>query len=100
MSMHATLGTLTELVVCYIPARIGADREMRKQARMFLYSLIFGPFIGNTVPLALYLFNPTPGYDIAVLTLLINSFWAYPFILRATGRYYLLSFISIHNLPT
>jgi signal transduction histidine kinase len=98
MSMNATLGKLTDLVDWFIPPRIGADREMRKQVRMFLYSHIFGPFIGNTVPLALYLFNPTPGYDITVLTLLINSFWVYPFILRATGRYYLLSVISIQNL--
>jgi signal transduction histidine kinase len=98
MSMSATLAKLNELVDWFIPKRIGADREMRKQARMFLYSHIFGPFIGNTVPLALYLFNPTPGYDIAVLTVLINSFWLYPFVLRATGRYYLLSVISIENL--
>jgi signal transduction histidine kinase len=98
MSTNATLGKLTTAVDWFIPARIGADREMRKQARMFLYSHLFGPIIGNTVPLALYLFNPTPGYDIAVLTLLINAFWIYPFVLRATGRYYLLSVISIENL--
>jgi signal transduction histidine kinase len=98
MSANATLGKLTDLVDWFIPKHIGADREMRKQARMFLYSHIFGPIIGNSVPLALYFFNPTPGYDIGVLVVLINSFWLYPFVLRATGRYYLLSVISVQNL--
>ena len=98
MSANATLGKLTDLVDWFIPKHIGADREMRKQARMFLYSHIFGPIIGNSVPLALYFFNPTPGYDIGVLLVLINSFWLYPFVLRATGRYYLLSVVSVQNL--
>ena len=98
MLTDVTLARLNDLVDWFIPPALAADREMRKQARMFLYSHIFGPFIGNTVPLALYLCNPTPGYDILVLTILINSFWLYPFVLRATGRYNLLCVLSIENL--
>jgi signal transduction histidine kinase len=98
MSMKAILAKLNDLVDWFIPPPIAADREKRKQARMFLYSHIFGPFIGNTVPLALYLCDPSPGYDLAVLTVLINLFWIYPFILRATGWYNLLSVVSIENL--
>ena len=98
MSMNATLAKFNDLVEWFIPPSLAADRETRKQARMFLYSHIFGPIIGNTVPLTLYFLNPTPGYDIAILAVLINLFWFYPFLLRATGRYNLLSVISVENL--
>ncbi len=36
---------------------------------MFLISHTMGPFLGNTVPLALYMVDPTPGWNIAVLAL-------------------------------
>jgi signal transduction histidine kinase len=98
MSMNSTLTNLNRFVDWFIPAEIAADRETRKQARMFLYSHIFGPFIGNTVPLALYLFDPTPGVDIVVLAASITAFWIYPFVLKATGRYNLLAVISVENL--
>ena len=71
---------------------------MRKQERIFLYSHLFGPFLGNTVPLALYCFDPEPGFQIIVLAASITGFWIFPFLLRAFGRYYLLATISIENL--
>ena len=98
MSMKKTLAGLNDLVDWFIPPAIAADREVRKQARMFLYSHLFGPFIGNTVPLAFYLLSPKPGIDIAILAASITAFWIYPFVLRATGRYYLLTVLSVENL--
>jgi signal transduction histidine kinase len=98
MLTDATLAKLNDVVDWFIPPALAADREMRRQARMFCYSHMFGPLIGNTVPLALYLCNPTPGYDIFVLVVLITSFWLYPFVLRATGYYNLLVCLSIENL--
>jgi|SRR5579872_69906 signal transduction histidine kinase len=98
MSMNPTVAQLNEVVDWFIPADIASDVDMRKQARMFLYSHIFGPYIGNTVPLALYLFDPKPGYQIAILAAAISGFWVFPFVLRAIGHYYLLATISIQNL--
>jgi signal transduction histidine kinase len=89
---------LNEFVDWFIPPDVAADRDMRKQARIFLYSHIFGPFIGNTVPLALYLFDPKPGSQIALLAVAISGFWIFPFVLRAVGHYYFLTTISIQNL--
>jgi signal transduction histidine kinase len=98
MFKSITVEQLNEIVDWFIPADIAGDVEMRKQARMFLYSHIFGPYIGNTVPLALYLFDPKPGYQIGVLAAAISAFWIFPFVLRTFGHYYLLAAISIQNL--
>src|SRR3984885_4031483 len=98
MAMNQTLARLNDFVDWFIPPAIAADREDRKQARIFLYSHLFGPFIGNTVPLAFYLLSPKPGPDIAILALSITAFWIYPFVLRATGRYNLLTVLSVENL--
>jgi len=96
--MSLMLERLNRFVDWFIPADIAADREKRKQARLFLYSHLFGPFIGNTVPLALYLFDPNPGYRIEVLAAAISGFWIFPFILRAFGRYNLLAVLSVQDL--
>ena len=96
--MSLMLERLNRFVDWFIPADIAADREKRKQARLFLYSHLFGPFIGNTVPFALYLFDPNPGYRIDVLAASISAFWLFPFILRAFGRYNLLAILSVQDL--
>jgi signal transduction histidine kinase len=98
VSFPTSLAALNELVDWFIPAEIAADREHRKQARMFLISHLFGPFIGNVVPLALYILDPNPGYAVAVLAISITGFWVFPFVLRAVGHYNLLALISIQNL--
>ena len=71
MRMFAPVSRLTtrldSVVDWFLPASLAADKVMRKQARLFLISHLCGPFIGNTVPLALYIFDPTPSWDIAVL---------------------------------
>jgi signal transduction histidine kinase len=96
--LQLSLIMLNRLVDWFIPAELAADREARKQARMFLISHLFGPFMGNTVPGALYLLDPTPGYPVAVLAASITAFWAFPFVLRTVGRYNLLVLLSVENL--
>ncbi|MCO5093556.1 sensor histidine kinase KdpD [Bosea sp. (in: a-proteobacteria)] len=90
--------TLNDFVDWFIPADIARDRQNLKQVRMFLISHLFGPFIGNTVPLALYVFDPDPGYPVLVLALSISAFWLFPFVLRAWGHYNALALASIQNL--
>ena len=82
----------------FIPDDIRRDREMVKQCRLFLISHLFGPFIGNTVPLALYLLDPMPGFQVVVLAFSITGFWIFPFVLRSHGHYNLLALVSIQNL--
>lgn len=89
---------LDELVNYFIPPEIMANREARKRAHVFLISHILGPFIGNVVPGTLYVIDPTPGYEVAVLSLSITAFWAFPFLLRAGVPYKPLALVSIQNL--
>lgn len=90
--------SLDAIVDWFIPAEMKAERETRQLARMFLISHLCGPFLGNVVPGALLFIDPHPGWAVAVLAASITAFWLFPFLLRATGRYNLLCFISVQNL--
>lgn len=89
---------LDRFIDWFIPPEIAGEREKRQQARMFLISHCLGPFLGNVVSGALLFLDPTPGWSTAVLAVSITAFWMFPFLLKATGAYNLLSFISVQNL--
>ena len=92
------IAALDRLVNYFIPAEIAVDRDARNRAHVFLVSHILGPFIGNVVPIALYVFDPAPGYEVAVLAISITAFWIFPFVLRAGAPYNPLALVSIQNL--
>ena len=100
--MKARLGkaiaALDRLVDYFIPADIAADRDTRNRAHVFLVSHILGPFIGNVVPISIFLLDPSPNYDVAVLAASITAFWVFPFALRAGVPYNPLALVSIENL--
>lgn len=89
---------LGQIVDWFIPASMAGDQTRRKLARLFLISHLCGPFIGNTVPISLYVFSPTPGWDIAVLAASITGFWIFPPLLKLGLRYETLALVSIENL--
>jgi len=95
MSFNATL---TRTIDWFIPAELLNDREMRARARMFLLSHMFGPILGNVIPAYLLWSDPGSARTLAVLGGSICCFWIFPFLLKYTGRYALLSFVSIQNL--
>ncbi|MEE2951446.1 MAG: HAMP domain-containing sensor histidine kinase [Pseudomonadota bacterium] len=86
---------LLRFIEYFVPDYMRNDREASDQARMFLISHSVGPIIGNSVPLALYLADPTPDYAIAVLCLAITSFWGFPFLLKAGLGYKPLVLVSV-----
>lgn len=65
---------------------------------MFLSSHIFGPILATPAVLAIFFFDPTPGYDIIVLTLGLYGFWIFPFLLKLGIQYSLLVVLSLLNL--
>jgi signal transduction histidine kinase len=95
MSFNAAI---TPVIDWFIPDDLLADREMRTRARMFLFSHLFGPILGNVIPAYLLWADPKDAVTLAVLAGSICSFWAYPFALKYTDRYALLCFASIQNL--
>src|ERR1700749_4441836 len=96
--LATAIAALDRLVNYFIPANIAADRDARNRAHVFLVSHILGPFIGNVVPISLYILDPSPGYEIVVLTVSITAFWLFPFVLRAGAPYNPLALVSIQNL--
>ena len=98
MALSKYVDYATQLADYFIPASLASDRENKKLARIFLYSHIFGPFIGSTVPLAIFAFERSADYKSILLLGSILSFWLYPFLLKYTAAYRILSFVSIQNL--
>ena len=83
----------------FIPEAVQNQPDMHRRARMFMLSHVFGPFLGNTIPIYLFFFAHI-GADYRFWTFLISilAFWIYPFVLRATKLYHTLAFLSVQNL--
>ena len=90
--------TLGSTLDYFIPRPMLVDAEQHRRARMFMLSHAFGPVLGNSLPAYLFAMNIVRDYRVGVFFLSITAFWIYPFVLRATGRYRLLSFLSVQNL--
>ena len=82
----------------FIPENVAADLATSRRARMFLLSHFFGPFLGNVLPLYLWLSGFPFDYRLAVFGVSITAFWVFPFLLRWTGAYVPLAILSIQNL--
>ena len=65
---------------------------------MFVQSHLFGPLLGLILCLWLLLSGLPADYRLAGFAALVAGFWLYPLLLRATGRYRLLSLCSIQHL--
>jgi signal transduction histidine kinase len=90
--------SLSGLLDYFIPPDMRVNTEAHRRARMFMLSHVFGPILGNTIPLYLVVTGISRDYRVVVFFLSILAFWIYPFVLRATGRYQLLAFLSVQNL--
>ncbi|WP_439572142.1 sensor histidine kinase [Phreatobacter sp.] len=91
-------GRYQRLIDYFVPHSIRSDRAASNQARMFLISHTMGPILGNSVPIALYIFDPTPSWDILVLSASITAFWIFPFLLKRNYDYNSLVIVSVANL--
>jgi signal transduction histidine kinase len=91
--------SLSAFLDYFIPRHIQMQPDSHRRARMFMLSHVFGPFLGNVIPLYLHFVNHIAA-DYRFWTFLgsVTIFWAYPFALRQTGRYQALAFISVQNL--
>ena len=90
--------SLSRFLDYFIPAEIQVGPEAHLRARMFMLSHVFGPILGNTLPLYMVVMNICRDNRVTVFFFSILLFWAYPFVLRKTGRYQLLAFLSVQNL--
>ncbi|HUJ98265.1 MAG TPA: ATP-binding protein [Stellaceae bacterium] len=82
----------------FIPPRLKAEREQHQRARIFLVSHLFGPFLGHTLTVYVYLIDPHPGYRLGVPAAALTAYWAFPWLLKRTGALTGLALISVANL--
>ena len=82
----------------FIPVEIRVRPDAHRRARMFMLSHVFGPFLGNVIPLYLYIVGMELDYRFWVFATSITCFWLYPFLLKWTRQYTALAFISVQNL--
>ena len=90
--------SLSNLLDYFIPPEMQVHAETHRRARMFMISHVFGPILGNTIPLYMAVMGISRDFHLAVFFLSILMFWAYPVALKLTGRYQLIAFISVQNL--
>jgi signal transduction histidine kinase len=82
----------------FIPTEIRVRPDSHRRARMFMLSHVFGPFLGNVIPLYLYIVGMELDYRFWAFACSITAFWVYPFLLKWTRAYTVLAFISVENL--
>ncbi|MGZ8345920.1 MAG: sensor histidine kinase [Allosphingosinicella sp.] len=89
---------LDEFLDYFIPAEIRVRPDWHRRARMFMLSHVFGPFLGNVIPLYLWFVGFEIDYRFWVFAASITVFWVYPFLLKWTGHYPVLALASVENL--
>jgi signal transduction histidine kinase len=88
---------LYRLVDWFIPGSLQRD-EVIDAVRMFLFSHLFGPFLGLVIAVYLLFVQGTPNLAWWVFFGSLTALWPLPFVLRATGWYVPLALLSIQNL--
>lgn len=89
---------LITLVNWFIPEKLKSDQDVVQGIRMFLISHFFGPFLGHTISLYVLYIQGQPDLPWFVFFSAITLFWPLSFVLRMTGWYVPLAFVSIQNL--
>lgn len=97
-SLAKLVPRLNAAVDWFIPEHLKKSRNTLQAVRMFLFSHLFGPFLGHTITLSMLYIGSEADLSWWILFLAITAFWPFPFILKLTGRYVPLALISIQNL--
>jgi signal transduction histidine kinase len=69
----------------FIPESLKTDAATFGVARIFVFSHLFGPALGQSISVYLYILDPSPGFAYWTVAGLITSFWTFPFWLKLTG---------------
>ena len=81
----------------FIPPRLRSS-DCLVNIRMFLFSHLFGPFLGHTISLSMLYINGGADTSWWIFFIAVTAFWPFPLVLRMTGWYVPLSLLSIENL--
>ena len=81
----------------FIPASLRSS-DYLVNIRMFLFSHLFGPFLGHTISLSMLYIDGGADASWWIFFAAVTAFWPFPLLLRLTGKYVTLSLLSIENL--
>lgn len=89
---------LNAAVDWFIPAKLRQSRNLLQGVRMFLFSHLFGPFLGLTIAFFMLFVNGQADLSWWIFFLAVTAFWPFVLVLRLTGWYVPLALVSIENL--
>jgi signal transduction histidine kinase/CheY-like chemotaxis protein len=92
------LDRLLAAVDWFIPSNLKENGTIVQGTRMFLFSHLFGPFLGHTISLYILFLQGKPDTAWWIFFGAITAFWPFPLVLKLTGQYVPLALISIQNL--
>jgi signal transduction histidine kinase len=93
-----TLDHLIGMIDWFIPPAAKAERSELSLARNFVFTLLFGPALSQSISLFLYLSDPNPGFACWTVIFCIWLFWTLPFVYRWTGSLQLSALLSVELL--
>jgi signal transduction histidine kinase len=96
-SLRSVVSWVNAFVDWFIPPRLRSS-DYLVNIRMFLFSHLFGPFLGHTISLSMLYINGGADVSWWIFFFAVTAFWPFPLVLRLTGWYVPLSLLSIENL--
>jgi signal transduction histidine kinase len=93
-----TLDHLIGMIDWFIPSAAKAERSELSLARNFVFTLLFGPALSQSISLFLYRSDPNPGIACWTVIICIWLFWALPFVYRWSGSLQLSALMSVELL--
>jgi signal transduction histidine kinase len=96
--LTAMLSPIYQAIDWFIPDSLRTDAATLGRARIFVFSHLFGPTLGQSISVYLWILDPQPSLAYWVIVSLITSFWLLPFALKYTGRLTLLAFLTVEDL--
>ncbi len=97
-SLKNLLVRVNSSVDWFIPAKLRSDADLLPSVRMFLFSHLFGPFLGHTISLSMLYIQGGADVSWWIFFIAVTAFWPFPLVLRLTGWYVPLALLSIENL--
>jgi signal transduction histidine kinase len=89
---------ITSFADWFIPAKLKSSSDLLQGARMFMFSHMFGPFLGHTITMSMLYIKGGADASWWILFAALTAFWPFPLVLRLTGWYVPLALLSIENL--
>ena len=89
---------INDYVDWFIPPRLKASTGILQGVRMFLFSHLFGPFLGHTISISMLILVGHGDRSWWIFFGAVTLFWPFTIALRLTGWYVPLALVSIQNL--